>query len=417
MKPDSINHEKLESRDSAKELLGLNSVLEKLKWRAKILAQMAVLITQLAIPSHVTAGQQRIEEATFEPKTKADKIAREFPRSIPGFKPIEVHAVQNSKQTLILFPQIHYDAISLDNVTNPAERYNHLKDVTESQRKIYGVLMDKKEKFPSKKICLESISHRDEITDFSRYKENPRFILYDMADILALYIPNSDLPEAVNKKNSVLNNSLSAPTRADLILLENNIDPILRRYYEDYRFIVGAGLLAFSEGKINLCPAEDPRIFNANFVKRVATIAKKSIDEETSEDKAFMEEVVLEQRENAAIKKVADAGGDAVGLQFGREHDFRKNVKDWNDTHPKHQISLIIAEPQLDPGQLETLPEAARLSTKQLLTANYIFKLQPWKTIKMPPNQIETGIEILKNNTGLGFTESQLQTIRVSLTP
>jgi hypothetical protein len=101
----------------------------------------------------------------------------------------------------------------------------------------------------------------------------------------------------------------------------------------------GASLLLGSREIVSVNPAEDAQL-NDSGILRLKELQQSGVELHNSNDP-----LIYKSREDYVLKLVSDAREDCSVVVFGADHDFRDNVDQWNNEHPRDKFSLIVVTP------------------------------------------------------------------------
>lgn len=115
-----------------------------------------------------------------------------------------------------------------------------------------------------------------------------------------------------------------------------------------YKFAVSAFGLLNAEDKVSLCPATTKKTYDAAFDTKVEQIREKPSSDWTSDDRAYIQKVVFDDREDAALSLAVAQGDKAIAIQYGAGHTFLGALERWNGAHPDLPLGIVSVGNQKD---------------------------------------------------------------------
>lgn len=110
---------------------------------------------------------------------------------------------------------------------------------------------------------------------------------------------------------------------------------------------LGADFKLALEKKLELLPAEEKEVY-----KKASEMAdnaeKEASDSKKAEEFAKLlsdDSLIKKGREDAVLEKLIQQKNPLALVVYGKAHDFRDNVEEWNRRNPRRTISLIEITP------------------------------------------------------------------------
>lgn len=272
----------------------------------------------------------------FEDLTKP-KLSLHLDSLLPVDKTLSPDQGTHPTKQVLLFPQTHRISKFFLKRYDDLEKEEILEKTILSQRTIYNTLKHAVEHQGLTKVCVEGLTDDMKTDDLV---EDYRLNLHHyVANYVSPYLPKDKvLREAVDT-----NNALHADgnfTFDDLETLSTKILPVYERYIEDYKFIIGGAELLATEGKIELCAAEESAA-NDKAVELLSKLSQTKSTEISEEDHATYRSVVLEDREDIALKLVNNQSEPVVALVYGASHRFGNNLTKLNQQMPEKAMEIV----------------------------------------------------------------------------
>jgi len=304
-------------------------------------------MTGLALAMPSSGSQEKLEEIVEngekvelkqEELTEANQWLRDFPEDISGAGEVEKHETPNAEYALAHIKQKHY-VDDLRKVGRGLEEMRRLEEsdhsggmeglreklmqslendysdfyneIESSQRDIYEIVDDLNEKIDLEEIYLEGISQKESLEPYYQGLEN----IGKLARVLKKYKINEEM----------LKNRLSEEEFKEL---RDSYGEGLERLKEmDKRLMIeaGGGMISAYHNGMEIIPAEDKETY------RLAV--------ETKEDN-----LLYDQREKALLDIISNQDKPYGVTVYGRGHDFKKTIEEWNEENPDMKFSYIGIE-------------------------------------------------------------------------
>ena len=379
---------------------------EQKHWAA-VLQERSARLAKMALVSLSLHGAVGASESNAQTSESNISIEREVPITLAdgtevvvpvfeGMKPLELHLPENQAphRLVMHFPQFHVDTPESLATKSPIERWRALIYDIESQRNIYAALATLAESGMLTKVCVEGlIDDDDPAAAAEAYR---KYIDMNVRAMIAPYLPNSDIAKAdEDYKRMYADDNLSSE---EYTLLTNSIDPVTARYIDEYKYIIGGAELLAAEGKITLCAAETRAGYDAAWTDEMEALRSKPTSNWSADERTLYEKVVIEDREDASLERIASEGGVVTGLTFGVRHQYSDTLDRWNDAHKNNTFGIVSYSAEMSGGHYWSELVGVGFTFEQIVSIQYAFKLKPWASPTISEEQFTAGMKWLTEN-------------------
>lgn len=247
------------------------------------------------------------------------------------------------ERIVIFFQQLHQDTAGEIKGVSNEEKQKILDAVESSQEKIYEELLSLRKAGSISTVCHEG-DLADEVRKLTPEQiadslpaETVKAVSVYKPDVAAMYKRYEELQRIGSDKGL---------DKEEINELETLILPKFAEVATQYRYMIGAGRVLASEGKIALCGAEEPETYNAGWKPEIRSVMEKDQSTWTQAETNLIRRVVVHDREMAALNEVSKQEGSAVALSYGNAHQYTASIAEYNSVHADHPLALV----QIDAG-------------------------------------------------------------------
>jgi len=281
--------------------MDLNSILKRGAIAGTIALSILTDFSLTGCSSNRASSLESTVNHGIEQKDRLEPKYKNFLFPMDGIVVLtELYEYPNAKRILINIPQVHdssYVLVDLGELNNGEIKdylklvgEENLREANESQRDIYQILGYLEKKNNLEYVLLEGVIKKRE------GGESLAFYLSSMSRILE----KGYFVEVAEEKK-----------------------------YEDFRYIPGAADLFAMTGSFRIEATENEDLL------------RETVDSLINEGLSGVKKY-NEPRENYAIERASKLDGNTQVLIFGEGHDFRNNIREWNETHPEERYSLMV---------------------------------------------------------------------------
>lgn len=274
--------------------------------------------------------------------TTASGHTFEIPKAGGALERVTVYAPKGEKpdRVVVVYEQSHpVTEEDLQNI-NATEQYRAriLAKIRYTQQVIYNQLKAAPRHDDKPTVCTEGIA--DDVAG-QHAADYVQFFQEEPLTAISQAIGNLVDPaaRAIFKRYDELTLSKGL-TQAEVYELKNEIAPKMTPFLKSENLIANnAAVVLATEGQVHLCGAEEGAAHNAAFSASIKALEHKS--HWTPAEYRYHHKVVIEDRNDAALRRTVAQGKELAYVVYGADHDFGAATARWDATHPGEQIAVV----------------------------------------------------------------------------